>query len=335
MNPAHIRLAVIAALIAAPAAPSMALTINTSFDSSVTSQANALTIEGAFNQATAAFQSILANPVTVNVKVSWGNINGQALPSNALGVSSTSLYGYFSYAQMKSWLTASAATAADRQAYATLPATAPAGESQYVLTSAQAKALGLVAPNGTALDGSIGFGASPYDFNPSDGISAGTYDFVAVAEHELSEVLGRISGLSSSAPAYATALDLFRFTSDGVRTFSYTGNGYFSIDNGTTDLANFNHSTSGGDRGDWYSTSLTTDMADAFAYSGTHGIFSSVDQTALDVVGWGSTGTGTGSGYVLSTQKGLQDTGIPEPASLTLLTAGAMSAAGLRRRRPA
>lgn len=327
------RVAAVVALLAASTAPGLALTINPMFDGSVTSQPNAAAIEGAFNQAAASFQSVLSSPVTVNVNVSWGSVAGQALPSGALGASSTSLYGYYSYTQLKSWLTASATTAADRQAVATLPATAPAGwnPNRYVVTSAQAKALALISPT-AGIDGSIGFGASPYDFNGADGVTPGTFDFVSVAQHELSEVLGRISGLSSQYPSYATALDLFRFSADGAHVFLYNGNGYFSIDNGATDLANFNHSSSGGDRGDWLSNTSTTDMADAFTYPSTHGIFSSVDQLALDVIGWGGTGTGTGTGVVLSTQKGLQAADVPEPASLLLLGVGALGAAGLRRR---
>jgi len=326
------RVAIAAALFAASAAPGLALTINTSFDTSVTSQPNATTIEGAFNQAAAAFQSVLSNPVAVNLKVSWGNINGQALPSNALGTSSISLYGYFSYAQMKSWLTAAATTAADKQAIATLPATAPAGQSQYVLTAAQAKALGVVGPTSTTLDGSIGFGANSYAFTEANGTPFSSYDFIAVAEHELTEVLGRMSGLASPTPSYGTALDLFRFSSPGVRTFSYSGNGYFSLNNGSTDLENFNHSTSAGDRGDWYSGSTLNDMANAFTYNGATGVFSSIDQTVLDVIGWGSTGTGTGTGAVVSNQIGLAATDVPEPASLALLGTGVLAAIGFRRR---
>ena len=114
----------------------------------------------------------------------------------------------------------------DQLAYATLPATAPAGETRFVLTTAQAKALGLVTPVG-GLDGSVGFSGptSRFDFDRSDGISPGQYDFVGVAEHEISEILGRISGLSSDDPHYATAYDLFRFSGTGTRSFSYDGIG--------------------------------------------------------------------------------------------------------------
>ena len=193
-----------AALLAASAAPGMALTFNTTWDPSITSLANAATVEQAFTTAESRLSGILANPVSVNVNVSWGKLGTQALPTGALGASSTSLYGYFSYSQMKSWLTAAATTAADKAAVATLPATSPTGAVQYVLTAAQAKALGVVAPTSTSADGSIGFAANKYTFSETNGTAANTYDFIAVAEHELTEVLGRMS--ACPAPPQASAL---------------------------------------------------------------------------------------------------------------------------------
>ena len=324
--------ALAASVLAASAGPSLALTIVGNYDDSITSLANASAVEAAFAQAGSNIGAMLSDPVTVNINVSWGSVAGQSLPSSSLGSSSTSLYGYYSYPQMKSMLTQSATTAADRSAIAALPASAPAGQSRYVITAAQAKALGVVSPTG-GVDGSIGFGANNYTFGQSGGAAPGTYDFVGVAEHEITEVMGRISGLSSTSPSFATAEDLFRFSGTGVPSWDYNASSYFSIDNGATDLANFN-SSGGGDRGDWLSASSTNDVADAFTNPGVTGVLSDIDQTALDVIGWGGNGSGYGSGVVVSTTKGAASVGVPEPASLTLLAAGTLAAVRLRRRVP-
>jgi uncharacterized membrane protein len=320
--------ALAASVLAASASPSLALTIVGNYDDSITSLANASTVEAAFAQAGSNIGAMFSDPVTVNINVSWGSVAGQSLPSSSLGSSSTSLYGYYSYPQIKSMLTQAATTAADRSAIATLPASAPAGQSRYAITAAQAKALGVVSPTG-GVDGSIGFGSNNYTFGQS--AAPGTYDFVGVAEHEITEVMGRISGLSSTSPSFATAEDLFRFSGTGVPSWDYNGSSYFSIDNGATDLANFN-SSGGGDRGDWLSTSSTNDVADAFTFPGVTGVLSNIDQTALDVIGWGGNGSGYGSGVAVATTKGAASVDVPEPASLALLAAGALAAARLRRR---
>ena len=324
-----------AALAVAFAGPAHALVIQPQFDASVTGMSNAAAVENAFITAANSLAGAFSNAATVNVKVSWGSVGGQSLPSSALGASLNNLYGYFSYGQMRSWLAAAAQTTADRSAVASLGSTAPAGETRFVLTSAQAKGLGLVDANGTGLDGSIGFGGSTagYTFDDSNGVAANTYDFVSVATHELEEILGRISGLGSATPQYATALDLFRYSATGVSSFDYNSSAYLSIDGGKTDLGNYNYSGSG-DRSDWLSTPYTTDAQDAYLYPGVKATLSTADLTALDVIGWSSNGQGAIQGTIISTQKGADLTNVPEPGTLLLL-GGAMLTFGLvRRQRP-
>ncbi len=52
---------------------------------------------------------------------------------------------------------------------------------------AEGKALGLVAAGSTNIDGYIGFNSQPgiFDYNNTDGVSAGTYDFFGAVAHEI------------------------------------------------------------------------------------------------------------------------------------------------------
>src|SRR5689334_9974930 len=165
------------------AQPSHALTILAHYDASIAGLSNASAVEGAFNRVVADYAHSFANPATINVNVSWGSVAGSALPSTAVGASVDNLYGYFTYSQVKGYLAGFAAANPADTALATavnsLPATAPAGPSRYVIPSSEAKVLGLVSPTSSGVDGSIGFAGSSlgYDFNPVDGIATGTYDF--------------------------------------------------------------------------------------------------------------------------------------------------------------
>src|SRR5262249_28752465 len=150
----------------------------------------------------------------------------------------------------------------------------------FYVSTANAKAMGLI--SGNFLDGFVGFSNGVgFDYDTSDGVSAGTYDFYSVVLHEISEVLGRTMNGGSGAAWYP--LDLFHYTSSGVRTLSGTTPGYFSVDNGQTNLNTFN-SNPGGDFGDWAGN--TIDAANAWGTPGVVAPFSAADLAAMVVIGW-------------------------------------------------
>ncbi len=312
--------------------------INASFDSSVTSLSNAATIEAAFNTAAAIYMSTFSNPVTVNVKVGWGEVGGTTLASNAAGGSQTGLTGYWTYAQMRSILASSVA----------LPAT-NTGPAYFAMATAEAKALGLISATATASDGAVGFNSGlTYDFNPSDGITAGSYDFVGLALHELAEVLGRDTSITSIASLfYQTPVDLFRYKAAGVQSYGYNDAAYFSLDAGKTNLGWFDNTSGGGDRSDWRTGSTGSypnDVQNAYYYPGATTL-SPADIALLGALGWnstnsktsatsGSTGTTSGSAVVGDDDDDDVDTtAVPEPSALMILAFGLTGLASLRRPR--
>ena len=167
-------------------------------------------------------------------------------------------------------------------------------------------------------------------------MAAGTYDFQAVAAHELDEVLGRISGLSSTSPSWRTPFDLFRYGSPGALSFAYNSPAYFSINGGKTNLGAFNYSSSGGDRGDWLTLSSSTDIQDAFAYKGARYNLTAADLTGLDVLGWGGSNLGdtaasTPGAVAFRLVSGAPGE-VPEPAVWTVMILGfGMAGTALRR----
>ncbi len=320
------------ALSTACAAPVAAMTIVGRFDSSITSLANAATVEADFNAVARDYASSFSNPAAVNINVSWGSVAGQSLPSNAVGASVDSLYGYFTYAQVRSDLASFSARNPGDTALATavksMSTVAPTGPSRYVIPSSEAKALGLISPTQSYVDGSIGFAGATagYDFDPTNGVTAGAYDFEAVAGHEIAEVLGRIGGISSAAPAWRTPFDLERYNAPGVLDYGYNDAAYFSINGGVTDLKNFNNSSAGGDRSDWATVANVFDVSNAFIQTGQSYKLTAADLTALDVLGWGGSNLGDyGAASPGSTAFSLiaeAPGGVPEPADWALLIVG-------------
>lgn len=343
-----------------------AMSINPIFDASITNSIYASVIENAFDKVALDFDASLSSQVTINVKVSWGSVGTYALPSNAVGASLDPLYGdargnYLTYGAVKSLLSNLSASnpgnLALKTAVSNLRSSTPSGTPLYAVPAAEAKILGMLPANYSAIDGYIGFSGSPtnFSFNPAAGIAAGTYDFQAVAAHELDEVLGRISGVGTSGSAtYRTPFDLFRYTAPGVLTTSSTALSYFSLDGGMTPIAYFNNSIYGGDRADWLTPGVTNsvkvgntytypdtshavanDVQDAFISAGQRGMgLSAADLAALDALGYSGNNSGnsvtpspTAFAYNL-----IDSTDVPEPGSVGILMS-ALAVFGFVRRR--
>ena len=190
------------------------------------------------------FDSLFTNPITLNISVGYGEVGGQSL-GGALGAS-VSTYTSASYSSI-----ANALQAENAPGSSTLPATSPLSGTAY-MPQAEAKALGLVSNN--ALDGQVGLSSSAnWSYIPNVTPSSGYY-FVGVLEHEITEIMGRVS-LIGSQPNFYSPMDLFRYTSSGDRSLSKGGSGslaYFSIDGGHTLLNSWNNNPNNGDLGDWY-----------------------------------------------------------------------------------
>ncbi|MFI4936382.1 MAG: NF038122 family metalloprotease [Caulobacterales bacterium] len=258
--------------------------INITYDASV---ANAPAgFKTAVQAAVQYFETTFSTPITVNITFGWGTVGGQPMDPGAVGESG-STYSGFSYSAIRAALAQDGTSSYAQLAAHFLPAADPTNGGTFELTSADAKALGLADPNGASLDGSVGLDAtSAFNFDPSVRAVSGEYDAIGVLAHEISEVLGRQSGLGFAPPGGSPEfglLDLFRYSAAGqLNPTSPTGS--FSLD-GQTLLMAFNDPTTGGDSGDWSSLALG-DAFDAFVNQGTVQQVSPIDLAVMDVLGY-------------------------------------------------
>jgi VCBS repeat-containing protein len=228
------------------------------------------------------YESIFTSPITVNIDVGYGEIDGQAMEAGALG-ESESMLGSYSYSTVKSAL-----ANVDPSAAATMPSTMPVSGGTMWVATAEAKALGLspVQPT-TSIDGFAGFSSVyPFTYNSNNRAVAGEYDFIGTVEHEFTEIMGRIDTFGESignTRAY-TPLDMFHYTAPGTHTYTGQTTNYFSVNGGVTNLDNFN-SNPGGDLGDW-AASAGNDAYLAFSSSGTANTVSQTDITEMNALGY-------------------------------------------------
>jgi hypothetical protein len=260
-----------------------ALTFNITYDASVTSLTNAAQVEAAFDTALQPFRDTFTNVVTINLTIYWGPV-GPFASGISLGRSHFFLTGK-TYAQITNAMLLHRASAEDTNAVANLPAIDPTLGSWFV-PIAEARVLGLYPTNDSQLDGEIGFASDKnFTFDPNNRSVAGKFDFFAVAQHELTEVMGRCT---FDLTTHYVPYDLFRFTNSGVRSLDLTTttNAYFSIDNGVTALRSFFTNRSFGDIQDWKSVVGSPDSFDALSQSGHVNPMSTADIIAMDVLGY-------------------------------------------------
>jgi hypothetical protein len=264
------------------------LTIVPSFDSSITSDANAATIEATINAAIAVYRQNFSDPVTAYVVFKEMN--------SGLGQSA---WGYVteSYSDYRAALVSHATTSDDAAAIGGLPlasANPVNGNSSVNLHYPLARALGFGGagssssdPDGTVYLNTSIMNLSSFQTDPSK------YSMFSTVCHELDEVLAFASALNGltngeaapTGPVYPQ--DLFRYDQNGNRSFttSLSAESFFSFD-GTNDLAEFNQ-YEGGDFGDWYSYDVEPfpQVQDAFLYPGVNPV-PDVELRILDAIGF-------------------------------------------------
>jgi hypothetical protein len=254
---------------------------NVTYDSSVTSNADASEIEGAMAAAVDFYEHVFRDTnITINVDLKLGT-----LPAGDIGHNNYS-YETYSYSQIVAALKSHSTSPDDITAYTTLPASDPTGGTgdDYFLTDAQARVLGL-SNTAPTYDDTITLGSSiSYDYNPNDRAGSGDYDAIGVIEHEMSEGgLGRIGSMGTAISREYSALDLFSYKSPGVRGLT-NGEHYFSLD-GTHLLQEYNdNATNGGDIADWLPSIKGDSYGDG--YKGVEGQVTPTDLRETNILGW-------------------------------------------------
>jgi hypothetical protein len=258
--------------------------------------------------------STITNNITVTIQIGyndWDNGLITGLGSSAVGADMSG--AQVSYTTLRTALASHETSTLDQSFVNAMPTTSSVnGVSSLYTPSAVEKALGLVSPNASGIDGAVGIGSS-----------VPTGDLVGVALHEFTHALGREPG--------AATFDLGRYTTVGTHLFS-TGStapaSYFSLDGGVTKLADYGQTS---DPADFLNSGVQgpNDPLNEFYSGSTSQILSTVDKELLDTLGFSinyatsTTPSATTSSVVASSSKVTAD-----GVSSTTLTATVKDSSG-------
>lgn len=349
MNSRISRHSVVAAAALLVTAGAQALTFNYNFTPTST-QAD----KDAFIAAGAIWSSLFTDDITINLDVGTAMLDPNVL-AQAGSTRVTTSYGGF-----LTQLTADATSASDAQAVgslipgadfdmllnrtsnnpngagsatAYLDADGDANNTTIRLTSANAKALGYNVV--VAADATITFSNQfSWDYDTSDGVTAGSFDFVGIAVHEIGHSLGFISGVDildiNSPPVngpfsdelftFVAPLDLFRYSAEStalnvIDWTASTTDKYFSLDRGQTAIASFSGGRNFGDgqQASHWKDELGIGIMDPTAARGELLAITANDLQAFDVIGWNVAA-------------------IPEPSTYAMMALGLAGLGAARRR---
>ena len=300
----------------AQANPPAHLTITPTYDSTITSNANAATIESSIQSEINVYQNSFSNPVNVNIAFK-GN------ETISLGQSST-VISSLSYTQFRTALFATKATSTDNldfeNSFPAGPNNPVNNNSNIIVTSANARAIGIDYGLGSAgIDSTISLKTSIMNLSRTGAQDSSKYDLQTVVAHEIDEALGfgsALNGLANGATSPTRAIgvsDLYRFSAPGTRSLStnVNANAYLSVDGGLTNLVNFNQ-TAGGDFSDYMSVAGSPHVQDAFNTPGAQADLGTAELTTLRDIGYNSSISAA-----------------PEPSQLAGLAFSAFGALGL------
>ncbi len=202
------------------------------------------------------------------------------------------------------------------------------------MTLANARALGLYDAHDASVltDADISFSTLfSWDFDPTNGITAGAFDFIGVATHEIGHALGFVSGVDTvdanigrnvydGAFTYIAPADLFRCSAESKAAgadLDFAADKrtkYYSLDNCDTTLASFSTGRANGDgqQASHWKDNLGIGILDPTSARGELLAISDFDIQMFDAIGWNA---------------------VPEPGTIALFALGAAGLAGARRRK--